>query len=59
MTTGATAAACARALKMAGASQVTLMTLARADRRIGFDALNLGSHSSWSSSEDAQPRSIA
>jgi len=59
MTTGATAAACARALKMAGAAQVTLMTLARADRRIGFDALNLGSHSSWSSSEDAQPRSIA
>jgi competence protein ComFC len=58
MTTGATAAACARALKMAGAAQVTLLTLARADRRIGFDALNLGSHSSWSP-EDAQPRSIA
>jgi len=57
MTTGATAAACARALKMAGASQVTLLTLARADRRIGFDALNLGSNSSWSS-EHAQSRSI-
>jgi ComF family protein len=37
MTTGATAASCARALKIAGARQVTLLTLARADRRLGFD----------------------
>jgi len=37
MTTGATAASCARALKMAGARQVVLLTLARADRRLGFD----------------------
>jgi ComF family protein len=37
MTTGATAASCARALRMAGASDVTLLTLARADRRINFD----------------------
>ena len=37
MTTGATAASCARALKIAGARQVTLLTLARVDRRIGFD----------------------
>lgn len=37
MTTGSTAAACARALKMAGARQVVLLTLARTDRRIGFD----------------------
>jgi ComF family protein len=37
MTTGATAASCARALKIAGASQVTLLTLARVDRRLGFD----------------------
>jgi ComF family protein len=37
MTTGATAASCARALKLAGARQVTLLTLARADRRIAFD----------------------
>jgi ComF family protein len=37
MTTGATAASCARALKMAGARHVVLLTLARADRRIGFD----------------------
>lgn len=33
MTTGATAASCARALQRAGARQVTLLTLARADRR--------------------------
>jgi ComF family protein len=39
MTTGATAASCARALKIAGARQVTLLTLARADRRMGFDHL--------------------
>jgi ComF family protein len=39
MTTGATAASCARALHRAGARQVTLMTLARADRRVMFDPL--------------------
>jgi ComF family protein len=39
MTTGATAAACARALKRGGARQVTLLTLARADRRLMFDPL--------------------
>jgi predicted amidophosphoribosyltransferase len=33
LTTGATAAACARALKRAGASHVTLLTVARTDRR--------------------------
>lgn len=33
LTTGATASACARALKKAGASGVSLLTLARADRR--------------------------
>jgi ComF family protein len=37
MTTGSTAAACARALKMAGARQVVLLTVARTDRRVGFD----------------------
>ena len=41
MTTGATAAACARALKRGGARQVTLLTLARADRRLMFDPLAL------------------
>lgn len=34
MTTGATATACAFALKRAGAKHVTLLTLARVDRRI-------------------------
>jgi ComF family protein len=34
MTTGATAASCARALKAAGADRVILLTLARVDRRI-------------------------
>ncbi len=39
MTTGATAASCARALKRGGARHVTLLTLARADRRLMFDPL--------------------
>jgi len=34
LTTGATAGACARALKRAGAAHVTLLTLARRDRRL-------------------------
>ncbi len=38
MTTGATASACARALKDAGASYVAVLTLARADRRFGVTA---------------------
>lgn len=37
LTTGATASACARALKRAGASRVTLLALARRDRRTGSD----------------------
>jgi ComF family protein len=37
MTTGATATACARSLKRAGAARVTLLTLARTDRRISVD----------------------
>lgn len=48
MTTGATAASCARALKMAGARQVILLTLARADRRFGFDLALRNSISSGS-----------
>jgi ComF family protein len=35
LTTGATASACARVLKRAGAAQVSLLTLARRDRRAG------------------------
>jgi ComF family protein len=37
MTTGATAAACAAALRKAGASYVALLTLARVDRRMGVE----------------------
>jgi ComF family protein len=40
LTTGATAASCARALRAAGAREVTLLTLARADRRIDFDLIS-------------------
>ena len=36
-TTGATANACASALKRAGAAHVSVLTLARADRRFGSD----------------------
>jgi ComF family protein len=36
MTTGATASACAAALKRGGAGSVSLLTLARVDRRYGF-----------------------
>jgi ComF family protein len=42
MTTGSTAAACASALKRAGAARVTLLTVARVDRR--FSAAAKGSN---------------
>jgi predicted amidophosphoribosyltransferase len=35
LTTGATASACARALKRGGAAYVAVLALARADRRFG------------------------
>lgn len=55
LTTGATAASCARALKRAGADQVTLLTLARADRRPISDPLDFSDHANFSGrSEDAQ-----
>lgn len=54
MTTGATAASCARALRLAGAQHVTLLTLARADRRPMSDPLLRDSKFSGSSL-DAQP----
>ncbi len=57
MTTGATAASCARALKRGGARQVTLLTLARVDRRLMFDPLSDSNFSGRS--EDAQSRSFA
>ena len=37
MTTGATAAACAAALRQAGANYIALLTLARVDRRMGVE----------------------
>jgi len=46
MTTGATAASSARALRIAGAREVTLLTLARADRRIDFNLLTRDSNPS-------------
>jgi predicted amidophosphoribosyltransferase len=58
MTTGATAASCARALKRAGVRQVTLLTLARADRRLMFDPLVMSDSplhdSTFSGRSDAQ-----
>jgi ComF family protein len=53
MTTGATAAACARALKIAGAKRVTLLTVARVDRRYRVDQPISDSNFSGST-EDAQ-----
>lgn len=44
MTTGATASACGRALKRAGAARVTLLTLARTDRRTAIDLNTLRAH---------------
>jgi ComF family protein len=70
ITTGATAASCARALKRAGARLVTVLALARADRRSMLDPLAMSSllavsealpgDSNFSGrSEDAQSRSFA
>jgi ComF family protein len=39
LTTGATAASCAAAMRRAGAASVTLLTVARADRRLGREYL--------------------
>ena len=43
MTTGATAGACAKELKRAGAKSVTLLTLARVDRRLAALSANTSS----------------
>jgi ComF family protein len=53
MTTGATAASCARALKITGARQVTLLTLARVDRRFGSGQADTAA-ANTGSFEDAQ-----
>jgi len=63
MTTGATAASCARALKDAGARHVTLLTVARVDRRT-LAAVHQVSEEQFEvilsgSSEDAKSGSIA
>ena len=41
LTTGSTAAACARVLKRAGAKHVTVLTLARTDRRMAVEQLEI------------------
>jgi ComF family protein len=51
MTTGATAAACAFALKRAGAARVALLTLARVDRRMGVPLA--APHTTMENSSDA------
>jgi competence protein ComFC len=53
MTTGSTAAACARTLKQAGAARVTLVTVARVDRRLAA-APHLSSQSSAGDVSDAE-----
>ena len=53
MTTGSTAAACARALKRAGAARVTLVTVARVDRRMAAPP-RPGTHSIAGDLSDAQ-----
>jgi ComF family protein len=63
MTTGATAGACAAALKRAGAAHVTLLTLARADRRLVAvalrDRVSVPESTILGSFEDAKSGSIA
>ncbi len=69
MTTGATASACASALKRAGAARVTLLTLARVDRRLVSVAamkvsnpeakVSVPESPAFGSLEDAQSGSIA
>jgi ComF family protein len=63
LTTGATAGACARALKRAGAAQVAVATVARADRRgaplASLDIVAAGSSSPLVRSVHGQPRSTA
>jgi ComF family protein len=63
MTTGATAGACAAALKRAGAAHVTLLTLARVDRRLVAaavrDRVSVPESTVVGSLEDAKFGSIA
>jgi ComF family protein len=63
MTTGATAGACAAALKRAGAAHVTLLTLARVDRRFAVpmrrDTDFIPESTTFGSLDDAKPGSFA
>jgi len=54
LTTGATASACARALKRAGAARVSLLTLARRDRRAGTEFQRTAPGAGLGSSESPQ-----
>jgi len=56
MTTGATASACARALKSGGAKYVALLTVARVDRRL---AVQMDNSIFSGSSDDAESGTIA
>jgi predicted amidophosphoribosyltransferase len=58
LTTGATAAACARVLKRAGAMHVTVLAVARTDRRMAvetFSDSNTASHSSTQAAGGMKP----
>ena len=63
MTTGSTAGACAAALKRAGAAHVTLLTLARVDRRVAAaatrDSVPVRESITFGSLENAKSGSIA
>ena len=64
LTTGATASACARVLKAAGAERVAVLTVARADRRLNAAAYNFEAESDVTlfaagGLENAGSRSIA
>jgi ComF family protein len=54
VTTGSTAAACARALKSAGAARVTLLTVARVDRPRDFTPWNAANRQSVSIEREAK-----
>ncbi|MBI4903709.1 MAG: ComF family protein [Acidobacteria bacterium] len=55
LTTGSTAAACAQALKKAGAARVVVLTLARADRRISMPAPALAASARANIGVDVKP----
>ncbi|HKE24062.1 MAG TPA: ComF family protein [Bryobacteraceae bacterium] len=54
VTTGSTAAACARTLKSAGAARVTLLTVARVDRPVDFTPWNAANRQSVSIEREAK-----